>query len=306
MRDRLMGHNQAHGYLFGLGAVLIWSGFILVSRLGGLSELNHYDVIALRYGTCAVIVLPIWWFRFRFNLFQAKYLLAALIGGLGYALTTFYGFELAPASHGALLLPGSMPLFIFILAVMVGQVQWSLQKVMGVMVITLGIAALFYEQLTQAQLDASVLKGDGLFLLGAVCWGIFSVMIKHWDISPWQATISVAILSAIMYLPIYGLFAPKNISFDVLPAVITQMFYQGFMATIVQLLLFVRAVELIGAANMGSIMAFVPLIAGVAALFVFSEPVTASLISGLILVAFGSWLNHSRIIEISLQKIRHQ
>jgi len=297
-----MGHSQTHGYLFGLGAVLIWSGFILVSRLGGLSDLNHYDVIALRYGTCAVIVLPVWWFKFRFNLWQFKYLAVALVGGMAYALTTFHGFQLAPASHGALLLPGSMPLFIFVLALLAGQSSWSVQKMLGVMVITVGIGALFYGQFLSAHVDINIIKGDGLFLLGALSWGVFSVMIKHWGVSPWQATISIAILTALMYLPMYVLFAPKQISQEVMPDILTQMVYQGFLATIVQLLLFVRAVELIGAANMGSLMAFVPLIAGVSALIIFNEPVTATLVLGLMLVAFGAWFSHSRLIEKMFHK----
>lgn len=291
-----MGHNPLHGYLFGLGAVLIWSGFILVSRLGGISELNHYDVIALRYGTCALLLLPFWWFKQRFNLFQLKYWLIALVGGLGYALTTFQGFQLAPASHGALLLPGSMPLFIFLLAVLVGQAQFTAQKTLGVIVITSGIVALFWEQMVLIKIHESIIKGDVLFLLGAFCWGIFSVLIKRWDISPWQAVMSLAILTCILYMPAYVLFAPKNIALASIPDIATQMVYQGLFATIIQLYCFVRAVEVLGAANMGSLMGLVPVIAGIAAIFVFAEPVTPLLICGLCLVATGAWVTHSNIV----------
>ncbi|GAA6133947.1 hypothetical protein NBRC116188_07360 [Oceaniserpentilla sp. 4NH20-0058] len=210
---------------------------------------------------------------------------------------TFHGFQLAPASHGALLLPGSMPLFMFVMAIVLGQAHFTLQKTLGVSVITLGIAALFLEQWAATQINELILQGDIYFLIGAVFWCVFSVLINHWGITPWQATISLAILTCIMYLPWYILFAPKNMSLNVLPDILTQMLYQGLLATIVQLLLLVRAIKIIGAANMGALMALVPLIAGIAALFVFDEPVTASLISGLILVAFGAWLTHSRLIE---------
>ena len=69
------------GYLFGLGAVAIWTGFILVSRQGGLGPLNANDVIAIRYFTCSVILLPFWFFYQRFNFMQWKFVVAALIGG---------------------------------------------------------------------------------------------------------------------------------------------------------------------------------------------------------------------------------
>ncbi|NVK36477.1 MAG: DMT family transporter [Gammaproteobacteria bacterium] len=292
----LLNQQDQSGYVFGMGAVLLWSGFILVSRLGGISELNHYDVVALRYATCALIVLPIWWFKFRFNVFQWRYVAAALVGGLGYALCTFHGFQLAPASHGALLLPGAMPLFIFLLALSVGQAKLNMQSVFSVAVISAGILILFFGQVSNQQVDASILMGDGLFLLGAFFWGVFSILIKRWGLSPWQVTISMALLTSIMYLPFYIMFAPKNIALHLWPEMGLQMFYQGFLATIVQMLLYVRAVALIGASGMGALMALVPLIAGVAALILFDEPATVSLLIGLLCVALGAWLNHSPLL----------
>lgn len=287
--------EEHKGVVCGLGAVLLWSGFILVSRLGGVSELNHYDVVALRYATCALIVLPIWWFKFRFNLFQWRYFVVASVGGLAYALCTFQGFQLAPASHGALLLPGAMPLFIFLLAVMVGQAKFSKQSSISVGLISLGILVLFIGQSSDAQLNTGTLMGDGLFLLGAFFWGVFSILIKRWGLSPWQVTISTALLTSLMYLPFYMLIAPKNLSWHLWPEMSLQMLYQGFLATIVQMLLYVRAVELMGAARMGALMALVPLIAGVAALLVFQETATVFVLTGLLLVAMGAWLNHSPV-----------
>ncbi len=67
-----MQQTQRQGYMAALVAVIIWSGFILVSRMGGISQLLSYDVIAIRYITCALVVLPFWWFKFPFKLFQPK------------------------------------------------------------------------------------------------------------------------------------------------------------------------------------------------------------------------------------------
>jgi len=294
-----MSSDQQHvkGYIFGLAAVIIWSGFILISRQGGLSELNHYDMIALRYGTCAMVLLPFWWFRQRFNLLEPKYWCVALVGGVGYALCTFQGFQLAPASHGALLLPGSMPLFIFLLAIFVGQTYFTVQKGMGILLITLGIVALFWQQLMSTNVQSDIIKGDALFLLGALCWGVFSILIKHWNIPPWHAVISMAVLTSVMYLPMYFLFAPKNIAITNISTIALQMVYQGIFASIIQLYFYVRAVEILGASGMGSLMALVPLISGIAAIFIFSEAVSFSLVLGLCLVAIGAWVTHSKFLQ---------
>ena len=100
-------------------------------------------------------------------------------------------------------------------------------------------------------------------------------------------------------MPIYLFWLPKNISFELVSAglwgdILLQSFYQGFMATIVQMLLYVRAVQIIGAANMGTMMAMVPVIAGVSALFVFDEPVKMSLIIAMATVSIGVWFANTQ------------
>ena len=51
------------GYLYAALTVAVWSGFILVSRLGGKSPLTGWDVTALRFGTAALVLLPVWLLR---------------------------------------------------------------------------------------------------------------------------------------------------------------------------------------------------------------------------------------------------
>ena len=71
-----------------------------------------------------------------------------------------------------------------------------------------------------------------------------------------------------------------------------QAFYQGIMATIVQMIFYVRAVQILGASTMGTLMATVPVLSGVAAIFLFDELVTSALAAGLALVSMGAWLAH--------------
>jgi len=284
------------GYLCALAAALIWSGFILVSRFGGISELTSYDVIAIRYVTCAFLVLPIWWIKFRFRLFDKRLVAASIIGGLIYALFTFQGFSTAPASHAAILLAGLMPLFIIVLSYFINGERPSMKKWLGIGLITLGIALLFLPLLQGGLLNS----GHFYFVAGALCWSLFSVLIKRWNISPWEVTISLAVVTFVIYMPFYLLFAPKAISINLWSAIAIQAIYQGFLATIVQVIFFVKAVQLIGPSSMGSMMAIVPLISGVSALFIFNEPFSLTLMFGLILVSFGAWFAHSRFFFNSL------
>ncbi|OUS32434.1 hypothetical protein A9Q99_01110 [Gammaproteobacteria bacterium 45_16_T64] len=273
------------GYLCGLGAVIIWTGFIVVSRMGGISALFANDIIAIRYATCAVLLLPLWWFKYRVNLLDPKILLISTIGGIGYASCAFRGFSLAPASHAAVLLPGLMPLFITLLSTLLLKEKPSLLKWFGIIIITIGALTL----LTQGTgADSDVGAGQAWLIAATICWSLFSVLVKRWNISPWEAVISVAIISSIIYLPTYALFLSSNIAETPWQDIAIQVVYQGFLATIVQLVLYVRAMHIIGASSMGTLMALVPMLAGIAAVFLLDEPFGAPLAIGILLVSAGS------------------
>lgn len=288
---------QAHikkGYLCALGAVLIWSGFILVSRKGGISPLLSYDLIAIRYFTCATLVLPFWLFWKRFNVFKPRFILSALVGGFAYAVFAFTGFKLAPASHAAVLLPGLLPLVIIVASVVLNKERHPLSKWLGIGIITSGIALLFWLEYRQ---HGSLSLGHLSLAAAAACWGAFSVLINRWNIKPWEATVSLSLVTCAVYAPIYLTFLPKKISLELWQEVALQSVYQGFLATIVQMMLYVRAVQLIGAAQMGSMMAIVPILAGFTAIPLFNEPLKLELVLALLLVSFGVWLTHSKTFQ---------
>src|SRR6187402_3951897 len=46
------------GALYGLGAVSIWSGWIVVARLGLRTSLTPWDIAALRFGVAGLLLLP--------------------------------------------------------------------------------------------------------------------------------------------------------------------------------------------------------------------------------------------------------
>jgi len=278
------------GYVFGLGAVLIWSGFILVSRYAGLSQLQPMDMMAIRYGTCGAILLPVWLIWFRFPLFTLRLVSSACIGGLAYALCVFQGFERAPASHAAILLPGLMPFFIALLSQLSGSERLTPVRWLGISVISISVLLLLYQQFTQQ----GVSWGHLWFVAAAFCWSLYSVLLRHWEISPWQSAISLAVITALMYLPVYLLLMEKNLSRVSGPELLLQAAYQGVLATIIQVLLYVLAVRRIGPASMGAMMAAVPMLAGIAATLVFDEPLNRLLVICLLLVSGGVVLSNLR------------
>jgi drug/metabolite transporter (DMT)-like permease len=287
--------------LAALAAVIIWTGFILVSRMGGISQLLSYDVIAIRYITCASVVLPFWWFKYRFSLFQPKLILLSLIGGFAYALFVFKGFELTPASQAAVILPGLMPVLIIVLSVFINKQTHAVTKWLGTLLITLGVGVLFWQEFS---VNGEFSLGHLMMGAAALCWALFSVLLNRWKISPWQVTVALSVITCLFYLPIYLLWLPKNISLDLWQDILLQSFYQGVLAATIQVLLYAKAVQLIGAAGMGSMMAIVPVFAGFSALYVFDETLKPALVVAMILVSFGVWLANTAMFTSTIMNKR--
>lgn len=296
--------DSLKGYGFAAAAVMIWCGFILVSRLGGLSPLLTSDVIAIRYLTCALIVVPLWWFKYRFDLLQVRFFVLSLVGGLAYALFTFRGFSQVPASHAALLLPGLLPLFTAITSYWMNGERITPSGGFGIALISLGAGSLF----VPLWLSGGDLSLEYLWLMaGALCWALFTGLVKRWNISPWQATVSLAVITCVIYLPCYLLFLNKAITLDSfsnlwMPHIALQAFYQGVLATVVQMLLFVRAVQLLGPTQMGAIMGAVPIIAGFMAVLFLGEPLHLMLLVGLLCASAGAWVGHSSWFNPSIKR----
>lgn len=124
--------------------IVIWTGFLVVSRLGGTGGLTPYDVTAIRLGTAAVLVLPLWLRGGRQRLWEPRMLALTLCGGLGYTLFTYSGFRLAPAAHAGVLLSGLQPFLIAWCAWAVMGERPTAQRWAGMAVIAAGALTLGY------------------------------------------------------------------------------------------------------------------------------------------------------------------
>ena len=70
---------------------------------------------------------------------------------------------------------------------------------------------------------------------------------------------------------------------------VVQGLYQGLGPTIVAMVLFLRAVSILGAERTGAVVALVPVLAGLAAVPLLGEQLTASLLLGVCAVSAGAW-----------------
>lgn len=283
--------SRLGGYLAAAGTVAIWTGFILVSRMGGKSALTPYDTLALRLGTAALLLLPFAGSLPRGAWRDGRLWSLAMMGGLLYGVLAFAAFKFAPAAHGAILLPGMQPFLIAAVAWVISGARPGGASVAGLLFIAVGIACVARHELVgHGSWTSDLLIGDALLLGSSLAWAIYSVLARKWAYDPWTLTRFVALASALVFLPVYLLWLPKALD-AVPPSMLAlQGLYQGVAVTIVAMVLFLKAVAVLGAQRTGALVALVPVLAGVMAAPLLGEALSGWLIAGLLFVSAGAFV----------------
>ena len=128
-------------------------------------------------------------------------------------------------------------------------------------------------------------------LLGAsLSWAVFTVLIRHWGLKAFDVMRVVVVTTALLYLPLYIGFLPKNIAQAPLSDIALQGLYQGGIVVCVAMWTYAKAAELLGATRLVAVMSLVPVLTALLAIPVLGETLTPTLIVGVLLAALGAWL----------------
>jgi len=276
------------GYLAAFATLLMWAGFSLISRLGGKSVLTPYDIFALRLITASIILLPFLRSMPARAWADRRLWLLTFLCSLIYCPLAYTGFKYAPAAHGAILLSGMQPFLISAVAWLLVGTRPNRLRSIGLGLIGTGIICAAMPYLTEWSPDYAF--GDLLILLSSICWAFYGVLAARWKYSPWTLTRAIAFGSSIVYLPIYWLWLPKEMSTAPLSMIIIQGAFQGISATILAMLTYLKSLELLGPERTASFLALVPVVIGVLAVPLLDEPLTPWLGSGIVFVSLGSYV----------------
>lgn len=278
---------RTQGYLFVLITMCIWGGFTILSRLNLHWHVSAWDLVAMRFAIAFIILMPVLIYKKDLAfLWQPRPVLLALTGGLAYCLTVYTAFLQAPAAHAAIFLNGCIPLCTAVAAYLLFRQPFDKHTWLSLLIMVMALALMSYLMLDQ---QASAFGwGDILFFLSAVWWGIFTVLLKQWKLSAWHSMASVAIWSALIYLPIYLLFIPKHFQEAEPVHLLIQGMFHGVLVVIIATLTYVAAIERLGAFKTGSIVTLAPFIAAVVAVPLLNEPLNPAIICGLVGMGFGA------------------
>lgn len=277
-RERRIGFACAFAVLF------VWTGFILASRHGARGVLTPWDLAVLRYGVSFLVLLPVALGGALRGIPLHRIAAIAGTAGYGFALCAYTAFSLAPAAHAAVLLPGALPFVTALLA-------WALlgERITPRRAISLGIVALGIVLLAGQGFFESpgAWRGDILFFIGTSSWAVFSILVRRWRITALQATVSIAVGCAPLYLPVWWLFLPSRLGEAAIGEVLFQAVYQGVLAMVVASLLFTRAIVALGPTTLSLFTSLVPALAALAAWPVLGETLGPGALAGVALVTAG-------------------
>lgn len=286
--------NYLQGAAWGLFAISIWVGWILLTRYGVTTSLSPYDITALRF-TCAGLLLAPVVYRQGWGLRQVglkSWLVIVCCAGVPYVLIASSGLQFAPAAHAGALIPGTMPLWAALLAMWFLKEKIAGVRKLGLMLIPVGIVIFVGAGLTD--FASGNWRGHLLFLAAAMSWASFTVAMRsagQAGFTPLQAAAVVSVVSALVYLPVYILFLPHRIMEAPIGPIVIQTIYQGVFVSIISLFAYARSVSILGASLGASFASLVPVLAMLSAIPLLGEWPKPSDYVGIAAITFGVFLS---------------
>lgn len=302
---------RALGLTCAVLTVLIWSSFIVVARASAARTLLPLDIGFLRIIGAGCVLLPWGWWLMRAQRQTSKIsgepvgslmglsplplritALAGLFGSMLYAMLAYSGFFFAPAAHASVLMPGSLPLWTSLLAIVVLHDHITRARAIGLACIVLGDMLVGGASLLKAFDGGEVWKGDVMFMCAAFCWACYSVLVRRHALDPVRATIAITAFSCVSFVPVYGLAAyagwvPTHLGSAPIGEMVFQAIYQGLGSVVISGITFNVMIRHYGPVRSTMITALVPGLSALGAVMFLNEPMSLNLLGGLALVTCG-------------------
>ena len=298
------------GLFAALVTVTLWTSFIVIARASAQRTLTPLDITLLRIVGASLVLVPWGWWLVRRRRVQrgasapasslggvsplplSTTVLLGTFGGVLYAVLAYAGFFHAPATHAAVLMPGSLPLWTALLAVLVLRDRITPLRALGLALIVGGDLLVGGRSLLASFAGGEVWKGDVLFMLAAASWAAYSVQARRLAVDAVQATIAITAFALLVYAPTYGLLVglgavTSHLGQAPWSEIAFQLVFQGGGSVVVSGIAFTRMIQHYGPVRSTMITALVPGLSAIGAVLLLDEPMHWNLGAGLALVTTG-------------------
>ena len=289
--------------------VAIWTSFIIIARAMAHKTLTPLDIAFVRMVGAGIVMVPWgwWWVRrarqraepgaAQMWLGLSPYpwhitVIAGMLAAVLYASLAYSGFLYAPAAHASVLMPGMLPLWTTLIALVVIGTPVTGRRWFGLALIIAGGMLVGGASLLRAFDGGDVWKGDVLFLGSSFVWSSYTVMTRKHGLGAIPATIAVCVFATFTFVPVYALLASMGVLVSHLreapwSEIVFQAMVQGIGSVVISGITFVRMVETFGPIRSTMITAVVPGLSALGAVLFLGEPLYWNLLLGLALVTIG-------------------
>ena len=307
MARLLSGAYPRSGIWAAVVTVFIWTAFIVIARASAKHDLLPLDITWARIVGASLVLLPwSWWTVRQQRVRQPEAgsfgglsplpwritVVAGFFGGLGYAVLVYSGFFFAPAAHGSVLMPGSLPLWTSVLAFFWLGERLHGFRLLGLALILGGDLLVGGSSLLHALDGGTVWVGDLMFMGASMCWSTYSVLNRRHHLEPVAATMAVTCFAFFSFVPLHFLLCATGVlSTHLLTApwsqVAWQALFQGMGSVVLSGISFTLMIRAYGPVRSTMITSLVPGLSALGAMVWLGEPMSWQVMLGLSLVTMG-------------------
>ncbi|HEX2767587.1 MAG TPA: DMT family transporter [Candidatus Limnocylindria bacterium] len=288
-----MPRSDRAAYLMLVGMAISFGGTWVAADVA-VEAAPPFTIAALRFGIASVLLYA--WSRLAGRrLTPIRRADLPLIAGLaltavaGYNWLFLTGLTLAPASDGAIIVPGLAPVFTALLA------GATLGERLGPRVfagLAIAAAGLYLVVMPGGGTSETRLLGDALFLAGAALWGVYSVLarIASRRFDAVSTTLYGIALGTVILVPAALLEGGAERVLDAPIGALAGIGYLAVFGTVAAFVLLNLGVARLGAARASAFALLVPVIGVLSSVWLLGDPIGPNTVIGGAIVLVGLWL----------------
>ena len=291
------------GHLLALAATFIWSSLYIFARVLA-DRFSPVELAFWRWAVAVAAFLPfvwreVWADRDLIRQHVVRLMIISLIGMVGFSVMIFLAGRTTTATNMSLL-AATAPIFIALICRFALREPLSWQQVTGLLIAVCGVVVLVTKGDINRLLSLSLTGGDLWMLCGAMCFGLYSVLVRF---RPSQLGMrsflcTIMIMGAIWMLPptlwqwlyVKPLFMPTW-------AEVLSLLHVGVATSVIGFLLWNRAIVLIGAVRAGVVYYSLPFFSYLLALVFLGERLALPQAVGGALIIGGIVLSSLRAVR---------
>lgn len=275
---------------------VFWGGTFIAGR-SVAQQIGPFSAAFLRFVVASACLLMIVSSRRqRIQPPQAKHLLPLTLLGLtgvfSYNYFFFRGLQLIEAGRAAIII-ATNPVFIALFATIIFKERMTALRACGISLSVLGAMVVITRGRPAMILTGGLGWGEVFIFCCVASWVTYSLLGKAVlaDLSPLTAVTCSSVIGALfLFFPAVAEGLLKDWPYSI--SVWGSVAYLGVFGTVVGFVWFYQGIQQIGPTRAGLFINFVPISAVLLAFLILKEPITWSLVVGVVLVSGGVYLTN--------------